>query len=50
MFEKVSILGKDPMSATNEDFEKKAGIVSMLQTTDKNEASDELHLIDKSKL
>lgn len=47
MFEKVSILGKNPMAATNEDFDSKAGIVSLLQSKD-NSSSEELHLIDKS--
>lgn len=35
------------MSATNEDFDTKAGIVSLLQAKS-NTSSDELHLIDKS--
>ena len=47
MYEKVSILSKDPMSATNEDFETRAGIVSLLQAKS-GETSEELHLIDKS--
>jgi len=32
MYEKVTILSKNPMSATNEDFETRAGIVSLLQS------------------
>lgn len=47
MYEKVSILGRDPMAATSEDFETKAGIVSLLQSKSKTN-SEELHLIDKS--
>lgn len=47
MFEKVSILGRDPMIATQEDFGSKAGIVSLLQQNDKTN-NEEIHLIDKS--
>lgn len=47
MFEKVSILRRNPMAATNEDFETKAGIVSLLQSKNSN-STEELHLIDKS--
>lgn len=47
MFEKVSILSRDPMSATSDDFVNRAGIVSLLQSRTKTD-EDELHLIDKS--
>ncbi len=47
MFEKVSILGRDPMAATQDDFETRAGIVSLLQSNS-NSSTEELHLIDKS--
>lgn len=47
MYEKVTILSKDPMSATNDDFETKAGIVSLIQARS-GDNTDEIHLIDKS--
>ena len=48
MYEKVSILGQNPMAATNEDFDTKAGIVSLLQSKNNSGSTEELHLIDKS--
>uniref|UniRef100_A0A7S3NWZ5 Guanylate cyclase domain-containing protein n=1 Tax=Euplotes crassus TaxID=5936 RepID=A0A7S3NWZ5_EUPCR len=47
MYEKVTILGRDPMIATQEDFGRKAGIVSLLQSNSKSN-NEEIHLIDKS--
>lgn len=47
MYEKVTILSKDPMSATKDDFASKAGVVSLLQSKSKSQ-TDEIHLIDKS--
>ena len=47
MYEKVSILSRDPMAATTDDFINRAGIVSLIQSKTKA-SGDELHLIDKS--
>lgn len=47
MYEKVTILSKNPMSATRDDFANKIGIASMLQNKAGGE-KDEIHLIDKS--
>jgi len=47
MYEKVVILSRNPMAATNDEFATKAGIASLLQSS--NSASkDEIHLIDRS--
>ena len=47
MYEKVVILSRNPMAATNDDFATKAGISSLLQSNNKT-AQDEIHLIDTS--
>ena len=47
MYEKVTILSKDPMSATKDDFSSKLGVVSLLQSKNRTK-SDEIYLIDKS--
>jgi len=47
MYEKVTILSKNPMSATRDDFATKIGIASILQSKAGKE-NDEIHLIDKS--
>ena len=47
MYEKVVILSRNPMAATDEDFATKAGIASLLQSNN-NAAEDEIHLIDQS--
>lgn len=48
MYEKVVILSRNPMAATEDDFASKNGIASMLQAKSGAKQQDEIHLIDKS--